>query len=118
MSQLGWIALMFDPRGVGESEGPIECDCNPYHHAIDLAAWVGFVAALPQVDESNIFIAGVCAGALPAIYEIFQDKRVKGLGLIVPSIVGSETMGGKWAPVRWISYAIGGIVNSVASRYS
>ncbi len=109
-SKLGYITLAFDTRGIGESEG-IEGDANPYHHASDVANSVTFLSSLKQVDPEKLLNVGVCAGVVSATYETFQDSRIKALGIVVPSITGSELTRGNIFLVRWTIYVIGGIFN-------
>ncbi|TNE51815.1 MAG: alpha/beta hydrolase [Deltaproteobacteria bacterium] len=106
--KLGYITLAYDPRGIGESEG-IDCDSNPYVSANDMASSVSFLSSLPQVDSDKLLNVGICAGVLSAAYETIHDARIKALGIVVPSIVGSEMTKGNIFLVRWIIYVIGGI---------
>ncbi|MEM6430362.1 MAG: alpha/beta hydrolase, partial [Deinococcota bacterium] len=108
-SKLGYITLAFDTRGIGESEG-VEADANPYHHANDVASSVSFLSSLKQVDPDKLLNVGVCAGVVSATYETFQDSRIKALGIVVPSVNGSELTRGDIFIVRWIIYVIGGIL--------
>ena len=109
-SKLGYITFAFDPRGIGESEG-IEADCDPYHHANDVASSVSYLNSLTQVDSDKLLNVGVCAGAVSATYETFQDSRIKALGLVVPSIDGPERTRATFFLVRWLIYVVGGIFN-------
>ncbi|GEM_PF-2881672 len=111
-SKLGYITLAFDPRGIGESEG-IEADCDPYHHANDVASSVTYLSSLAQVDSDKLMNVGVCAGAVSATYETFQDSRVKALGLVVPSIDGPERTRATFFLVRWVFYVLGGIFQTL-----
>ena len=110
LSKLGYITLAFDPRGIGESEGT-QADTNPYHFANDISSWVTYLSSLKQVDSNKIFNLGVCHGAVGAVYETFQDPRIKALGLVVPSINGPELTRGTSFIVRGILFVLGGIFN-------
>ena len=110
LSNMGYITLAPDTRGMGESEGT-KANSNPYVHANDIASSVTFLASLKQVDQEKLFNVGVCAGVVSSVFETFQDKRIKAYGMVVPSITGAELTKGNVFIVRWIIYVIGGIFN-------
>ncbi|MEL6526995.1 MAG: alpha/beta hydrolase, partial [Chloroflexota bacterium] len=62
MQKLGYVALTFDPRGIGETEG-IEGNANPSMVANDISSAVTYVRSLPQVDPEKIANLGICAQA-------------------------------------------------------
>lgn len=106
----GYVTLAFDPLGIGESEGT-PGDTNPYHFANDIAAWNSYLSSLDQVDTDKLTNLGVCHGSVGAVFETFQDDRIKALALVVPSIAGPELTNGTKAPVRGIFFVLGGIFN-------
>lgn len=108
LSKRGYITLAFDTRGIGESEGT-PGDANPYVHANDVASSVSFISSLPQVDTDKLFNVGVCAGVVSAAFETFQDDRIKALGMVVPSITGSELTRGTNPIVRSTIYVVSGV---------
>ncbi|MBU7017473.1 MAG: alpha/beta hydrolase [Theionarchaea archaeon] len=82
-SEKGFVAITFDPKGYGESEGKPQVE-DPFSIISDTLNAVTFVESLPQVDKDNIFNAGVCMGAGYATAASTQDKRIKGTAAISP----------------------------------
>lgn len=62
LSKKGSITLAFDPKGFGESEGKPLVE-NPFSVISDTKNAITFLESLPQVDQENIFNAGICLGA-------------------------------------------------------
>lgn len=109
MRKLGYIALTFDPRGIGETEG-IEGNANPSMVANDISSAVTYLRSLPQVDPEKIANLGICAQAASSAYESAYDPRIKAVGLVSPSLDGAELAGGTSIPTRWAVYLLGGIM--------
>lgn len=79
----GFVALAFDPRGFGGSDGrPLVED--PFGIVEDTRHSISFLESLPFVERRNLFSAGVCMGAGYAPYEASQDPRVKAVAAITP----------------------------------
>lgn len=79
----GYVALTFDYRGFGESEGP-DARLIPLEQVEDMRNAITFVQQQPQVDASRVGLFGVSNGAGTAVYAAAIDKRVK----CVVSLVG------------------------------
>jgi len=79
----GIMALRFNFRGVGGSEG------NPGRgvgEPDDVIAAVSFIAAMEQVDSKRIGIAGYSAGAIAAFSTMPQDERIQAIAAISPPL--------------------------------
>jgi pimeloyl-ACP methyl ester carboxylesterase len=71
----GYVALRFDMRGCGESEGePAKIDC--LEEVEDARSAVSFLASRPEVDPGRIALAGSSFGAAVAVYAGALDARV------------------------------------------
>ena len=70
--QAGFVALVFNFRGCGPSQGNI--DMVDWTH--DLTAAIDFLAMLPEVDKNRICLLGSSGGAAICVYAAATDKRV------------------------------------------
>jgi hypothetical protein len=89
LSEKGFITLVFDPRGFGESEGARQLE-NPFNIIDDTKNSVSFINTLEQVDANNVFNIGICMGAGYATYATAFDPRVKGVAMISPYLHASN----------------------------
>ena len=81
LSKLGYVALAYDPRGWGESEGyPFLGD--GFRMSDDLNQSITYLSKFPFVDKENIFSLGICMGASFAAYNAIEDDRVKAVGQV------------------------------------
>ena len=75
LTEWGYVAMRFDYRGCGESEGPkshIIC----LEQVEDTKAAVSYMASRPDVDPERIALIGSSFGAAVAVYTGGVDKRV------------------------------------------
>lgn len=71
----GYVALRFDYRGCGESEGE-RGRVIPLEEVADARNAVTYMASRPEVDPSRIALAGSSLGAGVAVYAAGVDSRV------------------------------------------
>jgi putative redox protein len=71
-SQAGFVALAFNFRGAGPSQGNI--DMIGWTH--DLVAALDFLEMLPEVDKKRICLLGSSGGAAVSVYLAARDPRV------------------------------------------
>ncbi len=90
LSEKGFVAIAFDPRGWGESEGR-KSYLSPYRIAEDLRNAINYATTLDEVDDNHIFNLGICMGAAIAGMETAFDSRVKALATISPYLVEPDT---------------------------
>jgi len=76
LTQEGYIALGFDYRGLGESEG-VPGRLLPTEHAEDIRAAMTYLQTLPEVDGERIGLLGDSMGAAHVIYAAAQDERAR-----------------------------------------
>ena len=90
LAKRGFAALVFDPRGWGESEGTPgylipEWFVRDARHAVD------FVRTLDMIDTDNVFNAGICMGSGWAMYETAFDTRINAVAMISPYLIELDT---------------------------
>lgn len=85
LSDKGFIALAYDPKGYGESEGRPQVE-DPYSIISDAKNAITFLETLKEVDANNIFCVGICMGGGYACTTGAEDPRVKGVAIISPIV--------------------------------
>lgn len=75
----GFIALVFDPRYAGESEGEPRRWENPLAKAEDVQAVVDFLSSRPEVNADQIVAMGICQGSSAMLRAVADDARIKAL---------------------------------------
>ena len=86
----GFAALVFDPRGWGESEGDAGY-LIPEWFVRDVRNAVDFLRALDLTDTNNVFNAGICMGSGWAMYETAFDTRINAVAMISPYLIELDT---------------------------
>lgn len=102
MAKRGFIALAFDPRGFGESDGIRQLQ-DGFRVANDIKNGLSYLGTLEAVDANRLYAIGICAGAGYAAFATAFDARVKALGIVSPYLTSQEEflqlVGGS-APLR------------------
>ncbi|MFQ5611293.1 MAG: alpha/beta fold hydrolase [Anaerolineae bacterium] len=75
LNAAGYVALIFDYRGFGDSEGP-RWRLIPQEQVNDVRAALTFVAEQPQVDPERLAVLGLSLGGSNAIAAGALDRRV------------------------------------------
>ena len=89
LRRLGFAAFLFDFTGHGESEGTQEDSTQP-QQVDDLAAAVGALDSLDEVDGRRLGVAGASSGAAVAVLAAARDRRIRALALRSPNLTGAE----------------------------
>jgi uncharacterized protein len=76
-AQLGYTALIFDPRFRGESGGEPRCYDNPLAKIADLRAAVDYLSELADVDSERLALLGICFGGSYALRAAADDPRIR-----------------------------------------
>lgn len=84
LSQKGFVALAFDFRFYGESEGEPRNYESPENKIKDWKNAITFMASLPYVDTENIAGLGICASAQYLSRVALEDNRLKRIALVAP----------------------------------
>ena len=83
LNEAGYVAMIFDYKGWGDSEGP-RTRLAPYSRVADVQAALTFLGALPEVDADRLGIYGTSYGGATVVWVGAIDTRVK----CVVSVVG------------------------------
>lgn len=90
----GFIALAFDFRNYGESEGQPRFYESPQMKKEDIKNAVTYLMTLPEVDAQKIASIGVCAGAMYTLMAAAEDTRIKVVATAAPWLHDAEAV--KW----------------------
>jgi hypothetical protein len=77
LSEQGFIALAFDHRTLGESEGEPRQYENPVIKTEDIQNSISFLCSQENVNKNKIAALGICAGASHISCALQGDYRVK-----------------------------------------
>jgi uncharacterized protein len=77
LAQLGYTALIFDPRYRGESGGQPRCYEHPEAKQEDLRAALDYLGGLPDVDADRLALLGICFGGSYVLPVAADDPRVR-----------------------------------------
>ncbi|MEU5639670.1 alpha/beta hydrolase [Streptomyces milbemycinicus] len=81
-AQRGYVALAFDHRNWGDSEGEPRQHEDATAKVSDLRNAVSYLAARPEVDPEKIAACGVCLGGIYSVQLAAFDPRVKAVALV------------------------------------
>jgi hypothetical protein len=81
LNAAGYVALVFDYRGFGDSDGP-RWRLLPAEQVADARAALTFLSEQPQVDAARLALVGVSLGGSNAIAAAAADARVGALATI------------------------------------
>ena len=90
LNDAGFVAMVFDYKGWGDSEGP-RSRLAPYSRVADVQAALSFLGARPEVDPDRLGIYGTSYGGATVVWVAAIDQRVK----CVVSVVGIGN-GARW----------------------
>jgi len=74
----GFVALVFDFRGVGKSTGVFDYGIGEQQ---DVKCALNYLASRSEVASNNIFVVGHSLGGAVSLYALRNESRVKGLVL-------------------------------------
>jgi len=90
LTEAGYVAMTFDYKGWGDSEGP-RSRLAPYGRVADVQAALTFLGTLSDVDPERLGIYGTSYGGATVVWVGAVDSRVK----CVVSVVGIGS-GARW----------------------
>ena len=89
----GVTALIYDPRGVGVSDGFPRNDINPFQEVDDMSDAMAFLSSHPTVDpRQGIGLWGMSLGAAVAMVVAALDARVRFVVAVCPATEPSHDM--------------------------
>jgi pimeloyl-ACP methyl ester carboxylesterase len=103
LNRAGYVALLFDYRGFGDSEGP-RWRLVPYEQVNDIRAALTFAAAQPQVDPERLAILGISLGGSHAVTVGALDRRVKAVIAIEPPGNGERWLRSLRRYSEWLDF--------------
>src|SRR5688572_13906538 len=84
LAQQGFVALAFDFRFYGESEGEPRNYESPENKIKDWKNAITWLSSLPYINGSNILGLGICASAQYLSRVALEDKRLRRIALVAP----------------------------------
>jgi len=91
LSEKGFVALAFDPKGYGESEGRTRVE-DAFSIISDTKNSITYLSGLDEVDADNVFNVGICMGSAYGTTTSAEDLRIKGTAVISPILTNPEDM--------------------------
>jgi uncharacterized protein len=85
----GIAALVFDPAHQGRSGGEPRDLEDPYRRGEDISYAIDALSTIPGIDPERIGVLGICAGGGYAVHTARTDHRIKAVGTVVPSNMGT-----------------------------
>ncbi|KAF7941723.1 uncharacterized protein EAE97_006560 [Botrytis byssoidea] len=81
---IGYNALIYDPRSIGDSDRLPRNQISPLQQAKDLSDIITHISPLPDVDSRRIILWGMSFGATVSACTAAVDRRVKALVMVCP----------------------------------
>ncbi len=85
----GIAALVFDPAHQGQSGGEPRDLEDPYRRGEDISYAIDALSTIPGIDPERIGVLGICAGGGYAVHTARTDHRIRAVGTVVASNIGS-----------------------------
>ena len=82
LAENGFVALCFDARSYGESEGQPRQFESLKNKEEDVKSAIDYLISRTDVDANKIFIVGVCNGTNEMMQVSIDDKRIKAMALV------------------------------------
>src|SRR5262245_54547943 len=76
-AQLGYTALIFDPRYRGESGGEPRCYEVPHAKLADVAAAFDYLSGRADIDSERLALMGICFGGSYALRAAADNSRIR-----------------------------------------
>jgi len=96
----GLVALIFDYRYFGDSEGEPRHQLFPLEQVEDVRNAITWISNQPEVDSQRIGLWGTSYGGGIVVYTATYDRRVKTVVAQVPAAISLEARA-KLDPERW-----------------
>ena len=82
LAALGYVTIVFDHIGYGDSEGELRNNENSFIKIESIRDAISFMGTLPFVDRDNLFGLGVCASGGYMALVATTDKRLKAVASV------------------------------------
>src|SRR5256712_7331085 len=100
LNKAGYVAMVFDYKGWGASDGP-RTRLAPYSRVADVQAALTFLGTLPQVDPQRLGIYGTSYGGATVVWVGAIDPRVRCIVSVVGIGHGARWMRSVRRPDEW-----------------
>jgi dienelactone hydrolase len=90
MADRGFVALIFDFRGWGESGGERRQYEDPNAKIADIEAAVAYLATRPEADPARIGGFGICASSGYMVTAASETPAIKSVALVAPWLQDAE----------------------------
>jgi dienelactone hydrolase len=87
-AEAGFVALLHDHRGFGDSGGEPRHDINPWQQITDWRRAISYLQERPEVDENRVGLWGTSFAGGHALVLGATDRRLKAVVAQVPTIDG------------------------------
>lgn len=82
LAEMGFAALVFDPRYRGESSGEPRCWENPMAKVEDVSSAVDFLVTRHEVDADRIAGLAICQGSSEMLRAVADDSRIRAFATV------------------------------------
>ena len=103
LTAAGYVALVFDYRGFGDSEGPRE-RLLPLEQVADARAGLTFLAGQPHVDPGKLGVIGISLGGSHAMTIGALDSRVQAVVALEPMGDGERWLRSLRRHWEWLAF--------------
>lgn len=100
LNDAGYVAMVFDYKGWGDSEGP-RSRLAPWSRVADVQAALTFLAARPEVDADRLGLYGTSYGGATVVWTAAIDPRVACTVSVVGIGNGTRWMRSVRRPDEW-----------------
>lgn len=114
----GYAVFLFDPRGIGDSEGTPRNLVSPARTQTDLEAAVARVRELDDVDANRLVLWGHSLGGAAALAVAGEDPRVRGVVAVAPVLSGRTVLRARPVPavVRALAAGVRDRIQGIVPR--
>jgi hypothetical protein len=103
LNKAGYVALTFDYRGFGDSEGP-RWRLIPQEQVNDIRAALTYMADQPHVDPERLAVCGISLGGAHAVTVGALDRRVKAVVALEPVGNGERWLRSLRRHSEWLDF--------------
>jgi pimeloyl-ACP methyl ester carboxylesterase len=100
LAERGYVAVAFDYKGWGKSDGPTR-RLDPYGRVADVQAALTILGERPEVDARRMALFGWSFGCATAVWVAAFDERVRAVVGVVGVGDGARWLSGVRSPQAW-----------------
>lgn len=92
LAEQGYVALAFDPRNFGESEGKVRFYENPTQKVEDIRSAVSYLQQRSDVNAGRVGALGICAGSMYTLMAAAEDERIRSVVTVASWLHDAEAV--------------------------